>query len=132
MTSICLAKLLADQMLFHPLTQADIMAGMLLFGNEQILKNNSVPLGPETEAFFDEAEERFRNNPQPDPAPMTGSDRSPADLNGDGVEDSLDLDIFMEALGTCFGQKGYNPEADLNMDGCVTEADKKMLIDFVR
>lgn len=47
----------------------------------------------------------------------------PGDLNGDGVVDAADYMILVNANGFCTPDPGFDPEADLNADGCVTLAD---------
>ncbi|MGD9161262.1 MAG: dockerin type I domain-containing protein [Desulfobacteraceae bacterium] len=43
----------------------------------------------------------------------------PGDINGDGVVDQDDYDVFMDALGSSEGDPNYNPAADLDGDGDV-------------
>jgi len=45
--------------------------------------------------------------------------REMGDVNGDGVIDQEDMDLFEAAIGTVRGQSGYNEACDLNHDGIV-------------
>lgn len=47
----------------------------------------------------------------------------PGDLNGDGVVDVNDYNLFIATFGKCVGQTGYNPKADYDGDGCITFVD---------
>lgn len=93
-------------------------------------QEQGLPIGHETEAFFDQVTEALENVENPDPYPMMGSQSSIADLNGDGIEDVSDIQIFEQALNSCFGEKGYNLDADLDTDGCVTSDDYRMFMDI--
>ena len=46
------------------------------------------------------------------------------DLDHDGDCDDVDQQIFDDSEGTCFGDPGYNPEADIDFDGCITSSDR--------
>ncbi len=48
------------------------------------------------------------------------------DVNGDGRVNADDRSLIMEAFGTCDGQVGYLPDADLDRDGCITLVDYGM------
>ena len=50
------------------------------------------------------------------------------DLNFDKRCDAADSAIFSSTFGKCFGEADYNPRADINADGCVTEADQGILL----
>jgi hypothetical protein len=79
-------------------------------------------LGPETEAFFDEVQERMQSLPPGDP--MGSTIIKHCDLNGDNICDYADYQIFQNALGKCREQDGYIPLADGNGDGCITNEDE--------
>ena len=49
------------------------------------------------------------------------------DLDHDGDCDDVDQQIFDDSEGTCFGDPGYNPEADIDFDGCVASNDRIVL-----
>lgn len=80
------------------------------------------PIGPETETFFDGVDAFLQAAPSTDTV-MEESPFSFADLNRDGVVDENDLQTFQSALGSCFGDSNYNPDADLDGDGCITSDD---------
>ncbi|MEQ6340597.1 MAG: choice-of-anchor J domain-containing protein [Gammaproteobacteria bacterium] len=46
-----------------------------------------------------------------------------ADLNNDGLTNSLDLGLFKKAFGSVIGDPNYNPNADLNGDGRINSLD---------
>jgi hypothetical protein len=54
---------------------------------------------------------------------ITGSDRFPADVNGDGKVNVIDLIIIGNALWSTLGNPNYDPYADLNGDGMVGATD---------
>lgn len=80
-------------------------------------------IGPETEEFFDEVQERL--DQMPAGAPMSFAFPINCDLNGDENCDIDDHNIFTNALGKCRGEAGYLPLADGDADGCVTAQDEK-------
>ena len=45
------------------------------------------------------------------------------DVNADGAIDAADATALRGAIGTCKGQPGYVPLADLDGDNCITQAD---------
>ncbi len=45
------------------------------------------------------------------------------DLNGDGVTNEADVEIFQSALGTAVGDEGFVAAADLDGSGTVTSTD---------
>ena len=47
----------------------------------------------------------------------------PGDVDGDGAVDANDFWLLADAFGTCFGEAGFVPPADLDEDGCVTLTD---------
>lgn len=53
--------------------------------------------------------------------------RENCDINEDGKCDLADFDKFKDALGKKRGDLGYNPLADANIDGVVTNADAELL-----
>lgn len=88
------------------------------------------PLGPETEAFFDQVEQDMQEVGQ-SAFPMTEYPYSPADLNRDGISDNADSQIFYDSLGTCDGDSAFNPAADFDGDGCVTSLDEEIFLDLL-
>jgi len=54
---------------------------------------------------------------------ITGSDRFPGDVNGDGRVNVIDLIIIGNALWSKLGDPNYDPYADLNGDGIVGATD---------
>jgi hypothetical protein len=48
------------------------------------------------------------------------------DLNGDGLVNGTDYQMFLAAYGTCVGHPNYNPDADLDGDGCITLVDYRL------
>lgn len=87
------------------------------------------PLGPETEAFFDEVIGTLQLLPPG--GPMAGADSLPCDLDGNGVCDEVDFQVFADALGACRGDLQYLPTADVDLDGCVDSADQSELFDLI-
>jgi hypothetical protein len=51
----------------------------------------------------------------------------PCDLDGDDDCDSVDLELFNRALGTCANDPNYHPAADDDGDGCVDSSDREYL-----
>jgi len=49
------------------------------------------------------------------------------DIDGDGKVYVEDLDIIGRTLNTCEGSSSYNPKADFDKDGCVTNTDYNFL-----
>jgi hypothetical protein len=47
----------------------------------------------------------------------------PGDLDGNGVIDQADYNVFLATFGKCQGQGGFNPEPDYDGDGCITFVD---------
>jgi hypothetical protein len=45
------------------------------------------------------------------------------DLNGDGLVDDADLDVFLAALNTAADEPGFDPALDLDADGVVSQRD---------
>ena len=61
------------------------------------------------------------------------SNRSLADINGDGSIDMNDFVAFQHAFGACAGMSAsYNPYADLDGDGCVTFKDYQIWYQFYK
>jgi len=48
------------------------------------------------------------------------------DIDGDGVVDHMDYDILRDAMGTCTGDAGYIPTADMDGSGCINFIDFQM------
>jgi len=86
------------------------------------------PVGPETDAFFDQVFARFLTLPQGDP--MGADPFSFVDFNRDGQLDALDTAIFNAALGTTEGDANYNSAADLDGDDAVTFSDEEIFHDL--
>ncbi|HEY7167355.1 MAG TPA: choice-of-anchor K domain-containing protein [Candidatus Binatia bacterium] len=87
------------------------------------------PLGPVTEAFYDEVVAYLAMLP---PSTITlGEDRSKrCDFNRDGICDAADAQLFQKYLGTCRGQVGYHPQADIDGSGCVDALDRLYLFEL--
>jgi hypothetical protein len=49
--------------------------------------------------------------------------KNPADVNGDGVVNCVDLDLVKASFGKRTGQPGFDPRADINRDGIVNVLD---------
>jgi hypothetical protein len=79
------------------------------------------PVGPGTEQFFDDVLLQV----SPEAEPMKWDPSAACDADGDGDCDRSDYDFFRAASGTCRGDMGYHPAADLNADGCVGLADRR-------
>jgi hypothetical protein len=86
------------------------------------------PIGPETEAFFDEVDDLLQTVP-PD-EPMEEDTSSPCDFDIDGVCDAQDIQIFQGALGTCASEQGFDPQADADGSGCADLLDQTFLFDL--
>ena len=118
----CVACLLLNLTLF-PLSSQ---------GVRQASQNSSgLPLGPGTDAFFSQVQKRKQQLP---PGPSSQEDPfSLADLNRDGKCDSRDIKLFRKVLGRCVrvGSSAMASEADFDLDGCVTQKDKQVFLDFV-
>lgn len=87
------------------------------------------PLGPITEAFFNQVDQALQQL-GPTDVEMSYDTHSLADLNRDGQVDALDRQIFDASFGTCEGSPDYNPEAEFNADGCVNQADEEVFTDL--
>lgn len=53
----------------------------------------------------------------------------PGDISGDEAVDAGDLEILLPAYGACLGQPAYTLSADLDADGCVTQADLAIVLE---
>jgi hypothetical protein len=84
------------------------------------------PLGPETEAFFDAVLQDLTNVPASS-VPMREDTGPACDFNGDGRCDEEDHARLVEHIGSCEGEPGYNPSADVDGNGCLTVADEEAL-----
>jgi hypothetical protein len=54
----------------------------------------------------------------------------PADVNGDGSVDVVDLLWLVASFGAVAGDPGYNPACDFNDDGSVDVVDLLILVEF--
>ena len=95
-----------------------------------LIKNFSVdpPLGPETEAFFDEVLQRMALLPASQ-VPMGGSIAKACDLDRDGDCDAFDALLFDDTVGTCDGHRAYDPRADVDQSGCTDARDRRYLFE---
>lgn len=59
------------------------------------------------------------------PIPLVSCDE---DVNVDGVVDTTDLSMVLQAFGACSGQTSFNAGADINADGCVQISDVSLLL----
>jgi hypothetical protein len=92
-------------------------------------KSCGLPVGPETEAFFNRVQKRNQQSPaaqsQEDPFSL-------ADLNRDGKCDQKDIKLFRKVLGKC--ERAGGPPlvtfADFDLDGCVTKKDRQTFMDL--
>lgn len=84
------------------------------------------PLGPITEAFFNQVLQSLQTLPTT--TVMSESVFSIADLNVDGIVDERDRQIFSSSLGSCVGAQNFNPSADLDGDACVTADDEELFL----
>jgi hypothetical protein len=64
-----------------------------------------------------ECESDWNHNGVPDSCEVCG------DIDHDGNVDIDDYWMFVDAFGTCVGDPKYNPDADMDGDGCVTLVD---------
>ncbi len=55
---------------------------------------------------------------------------NPADINGDGSVDVVDLLYFVDAFGSVTGDPNYDPACDLSSDGSVDVVDLLILIGY--
>ena len=53
------------------------------------------------------------------------------DVDSDGDIDPMDMAIVAQQLGTCDGDALYNPVADFDGDGCITDRDVSVITDLV-
>ncbi len=54
----------------------------------------------------------------------------PADINGDGQTDVIDLLYLIDSFGKCNGEPGYDARCDLDGSGCVDVLDLLILIEY--
>ncbi len=92
-------------------------------GQVDIMSVTDPPLGPETEAFFDEVLAALAQIP-PSGVPMSEGRSRECDFDGDGRCDGADLQLFETAVGTCLFEVGYHPQADSDGSGCVDAQDR--------
>src|SRR3989338_9395874 len=90
-----------------------------------------IPLGSESEKFFDEVLGRLQKMPQGEP--MTGSPQPLCDLNGDFNCDNDDWSMLEAYMGKCLREchdiedcKDVPTIQDLDADGCVTSTDREI------
>ena len=111
-----------------------------LFKKARAIRNKrgvtGVPLGIQTEAFFDEVAKRkgeVVRRAGAGAAPAMASSQPLCDLNCDGRCDQEDENIFRSALGQCLktGTSAAVAQADYDADGCVTEKDARVFHDFM-
>ena len=95
-----------------------------------LVKSSSMdpPLGPETEAFFDEVIQRMALLPASQ-VPMGASIAKACDLDGDGDCDAFDALLFDDTVGTCDGHRAYDPRADVDQSGCTDARDRRYLFE---
>jgi hypothetical protein len=86
------------------------------------------PLGPETDAFVQDSLDVLQGLQATEVPPMSMDHAPPCDFNADRHCDDADLDIFRDALGSCFGDVAYRPLADEDGDGCITSVDESILL----
>jgi hypothetical protein len=87
------------------------------------------PLGPETEAFFDQVLGRLASIPDTG-RPMATDISKRCDFDRDGDCDAADVQRFQAALGFCQNQPGYHPQADVDGSGCVDALDRRYLFEL--
>ncbi len=88
------------------------------------------PLGPETEAFFDNVLDLIpRADPNGIQEPMGEVLLPRCDFTGDGLCDEDDRQFFEQYVGKCTGELGFNPLVDFDRDGCLTDADVAVLFE---
>ncbi len=100
-------------------------------GRSQVNQNRSgLPLGPETDALFNQVQKRKQQLPPS--APSQEDPFSPADLNRDSQCDRKDIKLFRKVLGKCVrvGSSAMVSEVDFDLDGCVTQKDKQAFLDL--
>ena len=91
---------------------------------------NDPPLGPEVEAIFDEMELELQAKLADIPTSENYMGRSyidVCDLNWDGSCDLNDVNAAFASIDLCWPDADYNPLADVDGDGCVTDTDLVLL-----
>lgn len=85
----------------------------------------------------------WRDQEQFFPMFVRDTSRQPCDLNGDGVCDRYDYEIYLKSEHMCFDNEptvlsyeceyscAYNPLADTNRDGCVLADDERILFPLI-
>jgi len=91
-------------------------------------KSVDTPLGPETEALFDELL-RGHEGAEPDNILMSCSPFGLSDMDLDGDCDTDDCRIMNAALGKRWEQAGYFPLVDINADGFLTSLDVELMLE---
>ena len=99
---------------------------------------HGVPLGLESEAFFDEVGRHMQDTASHQQGRadqvMVESSAPLCDFDGNGTCDDADLKIIQEALGACGHETHvdaqYDPRADFDSDGCVTDKDVDVFHQF--
>lgn len=89
------------------------------------------PLGPETEAIFDELLLDLEGT-DPEAIAMGGIEIDLGDMNWDGDRDLADFYVARDAVGTCWGDTGYSTLADIDGDGCISCFDLGLMFELNR
>jgi hypothetical protein len=55
-------------------------------------------------------------------------ERTPGDVDGDGMVDGRDLSLFVSSIGKSPGDPGFEPDADFDGNGAVDQADVHVLV----
>jgi hypothetical protein len=88
---------------------------------------SGLPLGPMTDAF---SGIKVDQQQLPTSASCQEDTTSLADLNRDGKCDRKDLKLFRKVLGKCVrvGSSAMVVEVDYDLDGCVTQKDRRVFL----
>lgn len=86
------------------------------------------PLGPETEALFDEIIAELEQFTNPSGSVMGDWQKPLCDIDADGDCDSGDIDAVEGAIGSCWeDSERFISLADMDGDGCITQSDLALL-----